>query len=52
MIVLAVPNREFPPDEDALALAGDVLDSLQALTPDRVRAAAEGADSQRSPPTA
>ncbi len=33
MLVVAVPNREFPPDQDALALATLVLDSLDALTP-------------------
>lgn len=33
MLVVAVPNREFPPDQDALALAALVLDSLDALTP-------------------
>ena len=33
MLVVAVPNREFPPDDDALSLAALVLDSLAALTP-------------------
>jgi hypothetical protein len=33
MLVVAVPNREFPPDDDALSLATLVLDSLDALTP-------------------
>jgi HAD superfamily hydrolase (TIGR01509 family) len=37
MRVLAVPNREFPPSEDALALADDVLHSIAELTPERVR---------------
>lgn len=37
MAVIAVPNREFPPGEDALALADDVVDSLAELTPERVR---------------
>jgi HAD superfamily hydrolase (TIGR01509 family) len=36
-IVIAVPNKEFPPSEDALALADDVLDSLAQLTPARLR---------------
>jgi HAD superfamily hydrolase (TIGR01509 family) len=40
MTVIAIPNRDFPPGEDALALAADVLDSLPALTPARVEAAA------------
>jgi HAD superfamily hydrolase (TIGR01509 family) len=37
MAVIAVPDRESPPGEDALALADDVVDSLLALTPERVR---------------
>jgi HAD superfamily hydrolase (TIGR01509 family) len=37
MAVLAVPNREFPPDEDALGLAADVLGSIAELTPERIR---------------
>jgi HAD superfamily hydrolase (TIGR01509 family) len=36
-IVIAVPNKKFPPSEDALALADDVLDSLAQLTPARLR---------------
>jgi HAD superfamily hydrolase (TIGR01509 family) len=39
MTVIAVPNRDFPPDPDALGLAPVVLDSLAELTPERVRAA-------------
>lgn len=50
MTVIAVPNREFPPGPDAVALADDVVESLDALTPERVRAAAAG--SRRVPPTA
>jgi len=38
MAVVAVPNRDFPPEVDALALAGQVLDSLTELSPDVVRA--------------
>jgi HAD superfamily hydrolase (TIGR01509 family) len=34
--VVAIPNREFPPDPDALALAGAVLDSIRELTPEVV----------------
>jgi HAD superfamily hydrolase (TIGR01509 family) len=37
MAVIAVPNRDFPPDPDALALAGVTPDSLMDLTPDLVR---------------
>ncbi len=32
MLVVAVPNREFPPEEDALSLAALVIDSLAELT--------------------
>jgi HAD superfamily hydrolase (TIGR01509 family) len=39
MRVIAVPNREFPPPDDVLALARDVVDSLERLTPERVRTA-------------
>ncbi len=34
--VVAIPNREFPPDEGALRLAGRRLDSIAELTPDAV----------------
>jgi HAD superfamily hydrolase (TIGR01509 family) len=33
MLVVALPNREFPPEADALALAAVVLDSLDELAP-------------------
>jgi HAD superfamily hydrolase (TIGR01509 family) len=33
---VAVPNRRFPPGEDALAEADVVLDSLAALTPEAI----------------
>lgn len=36
MRVVAIPNRSFPPDEDALAEADVVLGSLEQLTPDAV----------------
>jgi HAD superfamily hydrolase (TIGR01509 family) len=36
MRVLAIPNPVFPPAEDALALADDVLASIGQLTPERV----------------
>jgi HAD superfamily hydrolase (TIGR01509 family) len=39
MTVLAVPNREFPPADDALDLAADVLGSIMELTPERIRRA-------------
>jgi HAD superfamily hydrolase (TIGR01509 family) len=40
MVVIAVPNREYPPAPDALALASLVIDSLDQLTPEAVLAAA------------
>jgi HAD superfamily hydrolase (TIGR01509 family) len=36
MRVIAIPNRRFPPGEDALAEANAVLDSIAELTPDAV----------------
>ncbi len=33
MLVVALPNREFPPERDALDLAAVVLDSLDELSP-------------------
>jgi HAD superfamily hydrolase (TIGR01509 family) len=33
LVVVAIPNREFPPDADALALADLVLETLADLTP-------------------
>jgi HAD superfamily hydrolase (TIGR01509 family) len=36
MRVVAIPNRHFPPDEDALAQADVVLDSLAGLTAEAV----------------
>jgi HAD superfamily hydrolase (TIGR01509 family) len=36
VLVFAVPNREFPPSPDALALAADVLDSVAELTAERL----------------
>jgi HAD superfamily hydrolase (TIGR01509 family) len=37
MAVIAVPNQDFPPDPEALALAALVLDSLTELSPERIR---------------
>jgi HAD superfamily hydrolase (TIGR01509 family) len=34
--VIAVPNEDFPPEPDAVALAALVLDSLEKLSPQRV----------------
>ena len=36
MRVIAVPNRRYPPDEDALRLAAVVLGSIDELTADVV----------------
>jgi HAD superfamily hydrolase (TIGR01509 family) len=41
MVVVAVPNRRFPPGEEALARADAVVDSLQELTPEVLLDAAE-----------
>jgi beta-phosphoglucomutase-like phosphatase (HAD superfamily) len=40
MTVIALPNHEFPPGEDALARAAHVLGSLDELTDETVVAAA------------
>lgn len=37
MVVIAVPNRDFPPEPEALDLAAVVLDSLEDLSPEQVR---------------
>jgi len=36
MRVIAVPNKRYPPDKNALAVVSTVLDSLEDLTPDLV----------------
>jgi HAD superfamily hydrolase (TIGR01509 family) len=43
MLVVAVPNRQFPPEEDALALAAVTLGSLAELTPELLERLASGA---------
>jgi HAD superfamily hydrolase (TIGR01509 family) len=40
MAVIAVPNKDFPPEPDAVTLAALVLNSLEELEPERVRALA------------
>jgi HAD superfamily hydrolase (TIGR01509 family) len=42
MVVIAIPNREFPPSEDALALANRVLPSLEELTSEAILDAVDG----------
>jgi beta-phosphoglucomutase-like phosphatase (HAD superfamily) len=46
LAVVAVPNAEFPPADDALALAAARLPGVAAVTPEVVRRAAQG-----GPPT-
>jgi len=43
MVVIARPNREYPPEPDALALAALVVESLDELTPDAIDSAAQRA---------
>jgi beta-phosphoglucomutase-like phosphatase (HAD superfamily) len=40
MAVIALPNHEFPPGDDALAKAARVLDSLDELTVEEVEGTA------------
>jgi beta-phosphoglucomutase-like phosphatase (HAD superfamily) len=40
MLVIAVPNRKFPPADDALALASLVVESAGELTPELIEDAA------------
>ncbi|HWC37219.1 MAG TPA: HAD family phosphatase [Acidimicrobiales bacterium] len=42
MVVVAVPNRDFPPEPDALSLAARRIETLDELTPDLIEAAASG----------
>jgi HAD superfamily hydrolase (TIGR01509 family) len=39
MRVIAIPNPSYPPDEEALAIADVILDSLDELTPARIEGA-------------
>ena len=48
MVVIASPNREYPPEPDALALAALVVESLDELTPDAIKSAAQRARKQRA----
>jgi HAD superfamily hydrolase (TIGR01509 family) len=41
MLVIAIPNRQFPPSEDTLELADLVLRSLDELTPDALLGAVD-----------
>ena len=46
MLVVAIPNREFPPSQDALGLAGLVIRSLDELTPEAIIGALDGRGSR------
>ena len=46
MVVIASPNREYPPEPDALALAALIVESLDELTPDAIESAAHRARKQ------
>jgi HAD superfamily hydrolase (TIGR01509 family) len=48
MLVVAIPNRAFPPPDDVLALADVVLDSIKQLTPE-VLLGAKRDSSRREP---
>lgn len=37
MTVIAIPNRDYPPDPESLELPARVLDSLRELTPELIR---------------
>jgi HAD superfamily hydrolase (TIGR01509 family) len=47
MVVIASPNRAYPPEPDAMALAALVVGSLNELTPDAIESAAQQARKQR-----
>ena len=42
MAVIAVPNRAFPPEPDAVDLAAEVVDSVSDVTPELVERAGAG----------
>jgi len=48
MVLIASPNRKYPPESDALALAALVVESLDELTPDAIESAAQRARKQRT----
>ncbi|HWC86693.1 MAG TPA: HAD family phosphatase [Solirubrobacteraceae bacterium] len=49
MLVVAIPNREFPPEADALALADVILESLAELVPEALDARAAARPELRWP---
>jgi HAD superfamily hydrolase (TIGR01509 family) len=48
MVVIASPNREYPPEPDVLAQAALVVNSLDELTPDAIESAARRARKHRA----
>ena len=46
--MIAGPNREYPPEPNALALAALVVESIDELTPDAIESAAQRARRQRA----
>jgi HAD superfamily hydrolase (TIGR01509 family) len=46
-VVVAIPNRAFPPHPDALSLAAIVLDSLDELTPETLESVSRQAEARR-----
>jgi hypothetical protein len=42
MLLIAVPNRDFPPERDALGLADLAIESLDELRPELVERIAAG----------
>jgi len=48
MVLVASPNRRYPPEPDALALAALVVESLDELTPDAIESAARRARKQHA----
>jgi HAD superfamily hydrolase (TIGR01509 family) len=48
VVVIASPNRDYPPEPDALALAALVVGSLDELTPDAIESAAQRVRKERA----
>jgi HAD superfamily hydrolase (TIGR01509 family) len=44
MLVVAIPNRDFPPDQESLELAAETLDSLDELTPELLQSLSTAPD--------
>ncbi len=50
MVVIASPNRDYPPEPNALTLEALVAESFDELTPDALEWAAQRARKQRQEP--